>query len=127
VLIVGLNADGTIRASKGPGRPVLGEQDRARLLLALRDVDYVHIFPEPVPMPFLEAIRPDVHVNGSEYGPDCIEAPVVRAGGGRVHVVDRLPGLSTSSLLERLRLGARDIPAAPKAMPAGANVEAGPC
>jgi D-beta-D-heptose 7-phosphate kinase/D-beta-D-heptose 1-phosphate adenosyltransferase len=102
VLIVGLNADSAVRASKGPTRPYVGEHDRARLLLALRDVDYVHIFPEPVPMPFLEVIRPDVHVNGSEYGPDCIEAPTVRAGGGRVHIVERLPDLSTSDLVARV-------------------------
>ncbi len=103
VLIVGLNTDEAIRASKGPLRPLVHQYDRARLLLALRDVDYVHLFPEAVPMPFLEAIRPDVHVNGSEYGADCIEAPTVRAGGGRVHIVQRLPGLSTSGLLARLQ------------------------
>ena len=103
VLIVGLNADSAVRASKGPNRPYVGEQDRARLLLALRDVDYVHIFSEPVPMPFLEQIRPDVHVNGSEYGTDCIEAPTVRAAGGRVHIVERLPHLSTSELIARIQ------------------------
>jgi bifunctional ADP-heptose synthase (sugar kinase/adenylyltransferase) len=53
-------------------------------------------------MPFLAEVRPDVHVNGSEYGEDCIEADTVRAGGGRVHVVGRLPGLSTSELAERM-------------------------
>jgi D-beta-D-heptose 7-phosphate kinase/D-beta-D-heptose 1-phosphate adenosyltransferase len=103
VLIVGVNADATVRAGKGPNRPYVGEQDRARLLLALRDVDYVHIFPEPVPMPFLEQIRPDVHVNGSEYGADCIEAPTIRAGGGRLHIVERLPHLSTSELVARIQ------------------------
>jgi rfaE bifunctional protein nucleotidyltransferase chain/domain len=103
VLIVGLNADSTVRASKGPNRPYVSQQDRARLLLALRDVDYVHIFSEPVPMPFLEHIRPDVHVNGSEYGAECIEAATVRAGGGRVHLVDRLPALSTSELVARIQ------------------------
>ena len=102
VLIVGVNADSAVRVSKGPNRPYVGEQDRARLLLALRDVDYVHIFPEPVPMPFLEQIRPDVHVNGSEYGAECIEAATVRAGGGRIHIVDRLPHLSTTELVARV-------------------------
>ncbi len=103
VLIVGLNADSTVRASKGAGRPYVSEQDRALLLLALRDVDYVHIFPEPVPMPFLEQIRPDVHVNGSEYGADCVEAATVRAGGGVIHIVDRIPHLSTSELVARIQ------------------------
>jgi D-beta-D-heptose 7-phosphate kinase/D-beta-D-heptose 1-phosphate adenosyltransferase len=103
VLIVGVNADSTVRASKGPGRPYVSEQDRALLLLALRDVDYVHIFSEPVPMPFLEQIRPDVHVNGSEYGTECIEAATVRAGGGRIHIVERIPHLSTSELVARIQ------------------------
>ena len=102
VLIVGLNTDRSVREHKGPGRPFIGEADRARMLLALRDVDYVHLFDEAVPMPFLAEVRPDVHVNGSEYGEDCIEAPTVAAGGGRIHVVGRLPGLSTSELVDRI-------------------------
>jgi bifunctional ADP-heptose synthase (sugar kinase/adenylyltransferase) len=73
------------------------------MLLALRDVDYVHVFDELVPMPFLEEVRPDVHVNGSEYGEDCIEAETVVGFGGRIHLVDRLPGLSTSELAARMR------------------------
>jgi bifunctional ADP-heptose synthase (sugar kinase/adenylyltransferase) len=73
------------------------------MLLALSAVDYVHIFDETVPMPFLEAVRPHVHVNGSEYGADCIEAPTVRAFGGRVHIVDKVAGLSTSDILARIR------------------------
>jgi bifunctional ADP-heptose synthase (sugar kinase/adenylyltransferase) len=73
------------------------------MLLALRAVDYVHIFDEAEPMPFLSEIKPDVHVNGPEYGPDCIEAPLVRANGGRVHIIEKVPGLSTSALLARIR------------------------
>ena len=110
VLIVGLNSDRSVRNYKGPSRPFVGESDRAALLLALRDVDYVHIFDEDVPMPFLAEIRPEVHVNGSEYGADCIEADTVRANGGRIHVVDRLPGLSTSELIERIHAGPRATP-----------------
>jgi rfaE bifunctional protein nucleotidyltransferase chain/domain len=107
VLIVGLNSDRSVRSYKGPGRPFVGESDRAALLLALKDVDYVHIFDEDVPMPFLAEIKPTVHVNGSEYGADCIEAETVRANGGRIHVVDRLPGLSTSELIERIHASPR--------------------
>jgi D-beta-D-heptose 7-phosphate kinase/D-beta-D-heptose 1-phosphate adenosyltransferase len=103
VLIVGLNSDRSVRANKGPDRPLIGEGDRARMLLALRDVDYVHIFDETVPMPFLEQVRPDVHVNGSEYGTQCIEASSVRAFGGRLHLVDRIPGLATSELIARIQ------------------------
>jgi bifunctional ADP-heptose synthase (sugar kinase/adenylyltransferase) len=65
-------------------------------------VDYVHIFDEPVPMPFIEVARPAVHVNGAEYGLECIEAETVRRVGARLHLVDRMPGLSTTEILERM-------------------------
>jgi bifunctional ADP-heptose synthase (sugar kinase/adenylyltransferase) len=54
-------------------------------------------------MPFLSEIRPHVHVNGSEYGKDCIEAPLIRELGGRLHIVEKIPGLSTSNLLDKIR------------------------
>jgi bifunctional ADP-heptose synthase (sugar kinase/adenylyltransferase) len=69
------------------------------MLLALRMVDYVHIFHEADPIAFLNEVRPDVHVNGSEYGHDCIEGETVRRAGGAIHIVERLPNLSTSGLL----------------------------
>lgn len=103
VLLVGVNSDASIRGNKGHDRPFVGEEDRARMLLALRDVDYVHIFDEPTPIEFLEVVRPAVHVNGAEYGADCVEAPTVRAHGGRLHLVDRLPSLSTTDLVRRIR------------------------
>ena len=112
VLIVGLNSDSSVRANKGRDRPFIGQDARAQMLLALRVVDYVHIFDEATPMAFLEQVRPDVHVNGSEYGADCIEAPTVLAGGGRIHVVTRLPGLSTSALVATIERHARATPGA---------------
>ena len=72
------------------------------MLLALRAVDFVHIFDEADPVAFLEQVRPDVHVNGAEYGTDCIEAPAVARMGARLHLVPRVPGLSTSDLARRL-------------------------
>ncbi len=103
VLIVGLNSDASVRAYKGKDRPLVPEAERAAMLLALRAVDYVHIFDETEPMPFLTEVHPDVHVNGSEYGPDCIEAPLIKSQGGRLHIVDKIPGLSTSNLVEKIR------------------------
>ncbi|HLP41994.1 MAG TPA: bifunctional heptose 7-phosphate kinase/heptose 1-phosphate adenyltransferase [Fibrobacteria bacterium] len=103
VLIVGLNSDASIHQYKGPDRPIIPQEYRAKMLLALRTVDYVHIFDETVPMPFLEQVKPHVHVNGSEYGTDCIEAPTVKAHGGRIHIVEKIPGLSTSDILARIR------------------------
>jgi len=103
VLIVGVNSDQSVRSYKGPSRPIVPERGRAEMLLALRMVDYVHIFDEPNPIAFLEEVKPDVHVNGVEYGDDCIESETVRRGGGTLFLVDRLPDLSTSGLVNSLR------------------------
>lgn len=104
VLIVALNSDASVRSYKGPHRPFVPELHRAEMLLALRIVDYVHIFDEPNPIAFLEEVNPDVHVNGAEYGESCIESQTVRRGGGRIHIVDRIPELSTSRLIDALQL-----------------------
>ena len=102
VLIVGLNSDASVRAYKGPSRPIVPEQHRAEMLLALRMVDYVHIFEEPDPVAFLSELHPDVHVNGAEYGENCVERDVVVRNGGRLHLVDRIPDLSTSGIVKQL-------------------------
>jgi D-beta-D-heptose 7-phosphate kinase/D-beta-D-heptose 1-phosphate adenosyltransferase len=101
-LIVGLNSDASIRSYKGPDRPLIPQAQRAEMLLAIRYVDHVHVFDESEPMAFLEEIRPDVHVNGAEYGEDCIEAPLVKRHGGRIHLIDRIAGLSSSHLVAQL-------------------------
>jgi D-beta-D-heptose 7-phosphate kinase / D-beta-D-heptose 1-phosphate adenosyltransferase len=107
-LIVGLNSDASVRRYKGPSRPLIAEGYRAELLLALRFVDYVHVFDEPDPIAFLEEVRPDVHVNGAEYGAECVEASVVARYGGRLHLVDRIDGLSTTAILEAAGTPAAD-------------------
>jgi D-glycero-beta-D-manno-heptose 1-phosphate adenylyltransferase len=68
-------------------------------------VDYVHIFDEPNLIAFIEELHPDVHVNGVEYGEECIEAGAVRLGGGRLHLVGRIPDFSTSGLLAAASAG----------------------
>jgi bifunctional ADP-heptose synthase (sugar kinase/adenylyltransferase) len=72
------------------------------MLLALRTVDYVHVFDEADPIAFLKVLSPDVHVNGSEYGENCIESETVRRGGGKIHIVNRIPDLSSSLLVAKL-------------------------
>jgi D-beta-D-heptose 7-phosphate kinase/D-beta-D-heptose 1-phosphate adenosyltransferase len=103
VLIVGLNSDSSVRGYKGPTRPIITEQERANMLLGLQDVDYVHIFSEADPIAFLVEIRPHVHVNGAEYGEDCIEADVVQEHGGKIHIVTLKEGLSTSSIVKKIQ------------------------
>jgi D-beta-D-heptose 7-phosphate kinase/D-beta-D-heptose 1-phosphate adenosyltransferase len=104
VLIVGLNSDASVKRYKSKDRPIIPENERAKMLLGLRCVDYVHVFDEDAPMAFLEEVKPQVHVNGSEYGENCIEAPTVLRYNGRIHIVKKIPGLSTSQILRRISL-----------------------
>ncbi len=103
ILIVGLNSDASVKSYKGPSRPIIPERARAEMLLALRMVDYVHIFDESDPIAFLKEVKPDVHVNGSEYGENCIESETVKRAGGEIYIVSRIPGLSTSRLVDVLQ------------------------
>jgi rfaE bifunctional protein nucleotidyltransferase chain/domain len=102
-LFVCLNSDRSIQRYKSSKRPIIPLQYRLEMLAALEFVDYLTWFDETDPIAILSLIRPDVHVNGAEYGADCIEAATVLAHGGRLHLVDRIPGLSTSAILEKIR------------------------
>jgi rfaE bifunctional protein nucleotidyltransferase chain/domain len=103
VLIVGLNSDASIRAYKSPDRPIITLQDRIEMMSAIAFVDHVTWFEELDPRNLLEIIRPDVHVNGAEYGENCIEAEVVKLHGGKLHLVPRIEGLSTSNVLKKIK------------------------
>jgi rfaE bifunctional protein nucleotidyltransferase chain/domain len=102
-LIVAVNDDASVRASKGPSRPVMVAADRAELVAALRAVDYVVIFPEPTVTPLLELLKPDVHCKGTDYTMDTVpERDTVRAYGGRIAIVGDPKDHSTSDLVRRL-------------------------
>ena len=103
-LVVGVNSDASVSRLKGPRRPVNPELDRAALLASLRCVDAVVIFGEDTPVETLRVLRPDVHVKGGDYRlEDLPEAGVVQEYGGRVVLIDLVPGRSTTSMLERSR------------------------
>jgi rfaE bifunctional protein nucleotidyltransferase chain/domain len=103
-LIVAVNSDRSVRAIKGPGRPVNPERERAEVLLALDSVDAVVIFDEETPHAIVSAITPDILVKGADWGPENIVGrDVVEASGGRVIRVDLAPGYSTSELIRRVR------------------------
>lgn len=103
-LIVALNSDDSVRALKGPGRPILPEAARAALIAALRPVSAVTIFGEPTPLETILLIRPDVLVKGSEYADaDIVGAREVVAAGGRVMRVPMVPGWSTSQIIAAIR------------------------
>jgi rfaE bifunctional protein nucleotidyltransferase chain/domain len=102
-LVVAINDDASVRALKGPARPVLPAGDRAELVAALRAVDYVVIFPELDVRELLRALRPDVHCKGTDYTVDTVpERDTVRAYGGRIAIVGDPKDHSTRDLLGRL-------------------------
>ena len=104
ILIVALNSDRSVKALKGPSRPVLAESDRAELIAAMEMVNYVVLFDEPDPYSLIAALNPDVLVKGGDWSAGkIIGADVVEQNGGRVVVVPYLKGFSTSELIERIR------------------------
>jgi rfaE bifunctional protein nucleotidyltransferase chain/domain len=104
-LIVAINGDDSVRRLKGPGRPVVPAAERAELLAALLPVDFVVVFEGDSPAPLLEAIRPDVHCKGTDYGtPERVpEFAVVAAYGGRTVLVGDPKDHATSDLIDRVR------------------------
>lgn len=102
ILIVALNSDASIKQYKSPQRPIIPLEFRLQMMSALSFVNYTTWFEETDPRAILNMIKPDVHVNGAEYGVDCIEAQIVQSNGGRIHVVNLLPGLSTSQILKKI-------------------------
>jgi D-beta-D-heptose 7-phosphate kinase/D-beta-D-heptose 1-phosphate adenosyltransferase len=103
-LVVGLNADASVRRLKGEGRPVQDEAARAAVLASLASVDLVVVFDEDTPLALLEALQPDVLVKGADYTRDTVVgADLVERHGGRVLLADLAEGHSTTETIRRLR------------------------
>lgn len=101
-LIVGLNADSSVRRLKGPTRPVQSEVARAEVLAAMEMVDLIFIFAEDTPYEAISALKPDVLVKGADYTEDAVVGgDMVKASGGRVVLVDLVPDQSTSGIIAR--------------------------
>src|SRR6266511_703833 len=94
-LVVGINSDASVRALKGPERPLVPEHERAEVLAALACVDAVVIFAEPTAERLVAVLRPDTYVKGDDYTEAGLpEARVVRAYGGEVRLLPTVPGAS---------------------------------
>jgi D-beta-D-heptose 7-phosphate kinase/D-beta-D-heptose 1-phosphate adenosyltransferase len=103
-LVVGLNSDRSVRANKGPGRPIMPESERAEVLAALAMVDSVVIFDEETPHALIAALRPSVLVKGADWAEDAIVGrDIVEADGGRVIRVPTITGYSTTNIVQRIR------------------------
>lgn len=111
VLIVALNSDSSIKKYKSPTRPIIPLEYRLQMMSALECVDFVTWFEETDPIRILSIIKPDIHVNGSEYGENCLEADTVKKYGGKIHITPLIPGLSTSMILKKIQEETKNAPA----------------
>ena len=103
-LVVGLNADVSVKRLKGESRPVNDQDSRALILASLVMVGAVVLFEEDTPLELIKAILPDVLVKGGDYTVEQIAgAKEVIANGGKVVINPILEGFSTTSLIEQMK------------------------
>ena len=103
-LVVAINSDASVTELKGPGRPIVPEAGRARVLLGLGCVDWVVTFDEETPEPLLNLLNPDVLVKGGDYTEDqVVGAEIVQAYGGVVKVLSLVDNVSTTQIVERIK------------------------
>lgn len=103
-LVLGLNADESVRRLKGPGRPFVSEEQRAYMISLYPFVDIVVPFNEDTPLALIEALRPDVLVKGGDYTPDTVVGrELVESYGGEIAICPRIDGLSTTDLVKKIR------------------------
>ncbi|MDX2001553.1 MAG: D-glycero-beta-D-manno-heptose 1-phosphate adenylyltransferase [Chitinophagales bacterium] len=101
-LIVGLNSDDSVRALKGPSRPINHTLDRATLLASLIFVDAVIVFEEATPLKLIEYVQPQVLVKGGDYQlQDIVGADTVLHNGGKVEIVPFKQGYSSTSIIDK--------------------------
>jgi len=105
-LIVGLNSDRSVRAIKGPARPIVPEAERAEVLAALACVDAVCVFDQQTPHEIISRLQPDVLVKGADWAAtEIVGRDVVEARGGRVVRIPFAEGYSTTKIIERIKAG----------------------
>jgi D-beta-D-heptose 7-phosphate kinase/D-beta-D-heptose 1-phosphate adenosyltransferase len=105
LLVVAVNSDASVRSlNKAPDRPIVSEAQRAEVVAALGSVDYVILFNEPDPHSLIATLQPDVLVKGGDWAVEQIVGrEIVEARGGVVRTIPLVPGMSTTSLIERIR------------------------
>ena len=104
VLVIGLNTDDSVHRLKGPLRPIIPESERSHVLAALECVDFVVLFDEDTPRDLIGAVRPDILVKGADYTEEeVVGHDIVREYGGEVRLIPLVGGVSTSTIIERIR------------------------
>jgi len=103
-LVIGLNTDASVRRLKGESRPINDEYSRARVLAALGSVDMIVLFDEDTPYQLIEALDPDILVKGKDYEiSNIVGADIVLGNGGKVETIELTKGLSTTSVIEKIK------------------------
>jgi rfaE bifunctional protein nucleotidyltransferase chain/domain len=105
-LVVGVNSDSSVNRSKGRGRPIVPERDRALVLAGLESVDYVVIFEEDEPAKLVGELLPDILVKGEDWKHYVSGREAVESAGGRVVLAPLVPGRSTTDIIGRILGGA---------------------
>ncbi|MCK5000028.1 MAG: D-glycero-beta-D-manno-heptose 1-phosphate adenylyltransferase [Anaerohalosphaera sp.] len=104
IVVLGLNSDSSVKAIKGPERPINNQHDRAAVLAALECIDYVVIFDEPDPLKTIEAVRPNVLVKGEDWAKKgVIGREFVEANGGKVVLAKLVDGKSSTATIEKMK------------------------
>ncbi len=102
VLIVGLNSDVSVKKYKSADRPIITQQLRMEVIAGLECVDYVFSFDETTPNVFLNKLKPQVHTNFIEYGEDCVDKETVIKNGGKLYMLKKYEGYSSSILIKKI-------------------------
>ena len=112
MLVLGFNSDDSVRRLKGASRPLIGADERARILAALGCVDYVTVFDEDTPLELIGTLHPDILVKGGDYTPDqVVGRELVESYGGRVAIIPFVAGHSTTELIRRILRNGEERPA----------------
>ncbi len=103
ILIVGLNSDASVRAIKGPQRPIVPQAERADIMASLESVDFVILFDEATPLELIEYLKPHTIVKGGDWAEkDIVGGQAVRKWGGTVAVIPEIKGASTTNIIEKI-------------------------
>jgi rfaE bifunctional protein nucleotidyltransferase chain/domain len=104
LLVIGLNADASVKRLKGPERPINNEKDRQYVMSQLKSVDFVEIFTEDTPLNLILTVKPDVLVKGGDWKIEqIVGGKEVQASGGKVFSLNFVDGYSTTSLIEKIQ------------------------
>ena len=103
ILVVGINSDSSVKVNKGDKRPINNEQDRAKMILGLKPVDYAVIFDEKTPVEIIGKIKPDIHIKGGDYKKEELpETEIVEKNGGTVEILSFVDNKSTTGVIEKI-------------------------